>query len=94
MILAAAPTPLLASPDVPPELIGLGTVGIVLMVAVMLLGVILWLASVFSIIGSTYSLGMKLLLIIACFSFPVLGPLGWFLIVRGNQPGGFPMRYR
>jgi hypothetical protein len=30
---------------------------------------------------------MKLLLVILCFPFPVLGPLAWFVIVKGNQPG-------
>ncbi|MFC0674640.1 hypothetical protein [Brachybacterium hainanense] len=66
------------------QLFGLGAVGLVALAAVVCL--VLWIATLFSVLGSTYGGGMKLLLIILCFAFPVLGPLAWFVIVKGNQP--------
>jgi hypothetical protein len=67
------------------QVIGMGTIVFVVIAALVCL--VLWIATVLSILGSTYGGGMKLLLVILCFPFPVLGPLAWFVIVKGNQPG-------
>jgi len=75
---------LLAAPDTTPQVLGLGLGAVLLLAAALCL--VLWLATLVSVLGSTYSGGMKLLLVIACFAFPVLGPLAWFVIVKGNQP--------
>ena len=44
-----------------------------------------WIAALVSIISSGYTIAMKALFVIATFTLPFLGPLIWFLFVRGKE---------
>ena len=44
-----------------------------------------WIAALISIISSGYTLAAKVLFIVATFTLPFLGPLIWFLFVRGKE---------
>jgi hypothetical protein len=76
---------LLADDTAGTEILGMGMIALLVIAALVCLA--LWVATLFSILGSSYGGGMKVLLVIVCFCFPVLGPLAWFLVVKGNQPG-------
>ena len=56
----------------------LGFLPIILLVA-------FWIAALISIISSGYTLAAKVLFIVATFTLPFLGPLIWFLFVRGKE---------
>jgi len=44
-----------------------------------------WIAAVISIIASGYTIAAKILFIAATFALPFLGPLIWFVFVRGKE---------
>lgn len=46
---------------------------------------VFWVASLISIIRSGYSGGVKVLLVMAAFAYPFLGPLVWFLFARNKE---------
>ena len=50
-----------------------------------LLLVAFWIAAVISIIASGYTIAAKILFIAATFALPFLGPLIWFVFVRGKE---------
>lgn len=53
--------------------------------AVIVIGLLVfWVASLISIIRSGYSGGVKVLLVMAAFAYPFLGPLVWFLFARNK----------
>lgn len=47
---------------------------------------VLWLAALVSILGSGFSLATKVLFVFGTLSFPLAGPLLWFLAVRRTDP--------
>ena len=54
--------------------------------AVIVIGLLVfWVASLISIIRSGYSVGVKVLLVMAAFAYPFLGPLVWFLFARNKE---------
>ncbi|KXA68025.1 hypothetical protein KJZ00_06445 [Cutibacterium avidum] len=77
-LLLATVVPLLAGNQLE-WLWGLGILPVVALV-------ILWLASVVSVLRSRYGWGAKLLFVFGTLAFPVLGPLIWFFAVRSKDP--------
>ena len=58
-----------------------GGIGAVIVIALL----VFWVASLISIIRSGYSVGVKILLVMAAFAYPFLGPLIWFLFARHKE---------
>ena len=58
-----------------------GGIGAVIVIALL----VFWVASLISIIRSGYSVGVKILLAMAAFAYPFLGPLVWFLFARNKE---------
>ena len=46
---------------------------------------VFWFCAVVSIVRSGCGWGVKLLLVLAAFAYPLIGPLLWFVVGRGTE---------
>nr|WP_120492732.1 PLD nuclease N-terminal domain-containing protein [Corynebacterium lactis] len=64
----------------------IGDFGLVAMALFVVVQIVLFIAALFSIVRSeNYASGGKALWALACFAFPLLGPIVWFVVGKDSS---------